>query len=173
MSQIIQCNLTTHPHQLAFIDLLNHYISDDMGGGETLNRSRAEELFVQLNNQPNFRAFFVLYEGEVAGMITTFKNISTFQARPLINIHDVIVKKSCRNKGLGHKLVGYVLALARNENCCRVNLEVREDNHRAMEVYRDFDFGSSNPKMLFWERILDDSEEGIKSTAAEKDLSSE
>ena len=58
MSQIIQCNLTTHSHQLAFIDLLNHYIADDMGGGETLNRSKAEELFVQLSNQPNFRAFF-------------------------------------------------------------------------------------------------------------------
>jgi ribosomal protein S18 acetylase RimI-like enzyme len=173
MSQIIQCNLTTHSHQLAFIDLLNHYISDEMGGGETLSRSKAEELFEQLNNQPNFRAFFVLYEGEVAGMITTFKNISTFQVRPLINIHDVIVKNSCRNKGLGHKLVGYVLDLARQENCCRVNLEVREDNHRAMEVYRDFDFGPTNPRMVFWERILEDSETQVQSAAAEEDLSND
>lgn len=166
MSQIIQCNLNQHSHQIAFIDLLNHYISDEMGGGETLNRTKADELFVQLNNQPNFRAFFVLYEGEVAGMVTTFKNISTFQVKPLINIHDVIVKKNYRNKGLGHKLVGFVLELARNENCCRVNLEVREDNHRAMEVYRDFDFGPTDPRMVFWERILDE-EEKVKSTATE------
>ncbi len=40
-----------------------------------------------------------------AGLILAFEGFSSFQCRPLLNLHDVIVSKAFRGQGLSKKLL--------------------------------------------------------------------
>ncbi len=69
------------------------------------------------------------------GIAVCFIGFSTFAARPLINIHDLAVLPEGRGNGVGRKLLTAVERKAREMNCCKVTLEVLENNRRALKVY--------------------------------------
>ena len=56
---------------------------------------------------------------------------SSFQAKPLINIHDLAVLPSHRGQGIGHRLIDAVAVRGRELGCCKMTLEVRPDNEPA------------------------------------------
>ena len=62
------------------------------------------------------------------------------KARPLLNIHDLAVLPSYRGRGVGHALLQAAEEHARREGCCKLTLEVRDDNARARALYRSFGF---------------------------------
>ena len=69
-----------------------------------------------------------------------FQGISTFQAKRLINIHDLAVLPSWRRQGIGRALLRAVEAHARERDCCKLTLEVQEDNEPARVLYARFGF---------------------------------
>jgi ribosomal protein S18 acetylase RimI-like enzyme len=74
---------------------------------------------------------------------------------PLVNIHDIAVSPQVRGKGIGRALLAAVEADARQLGCCKITLEVRSDNIRAMQLYRDVGFVSSEPaETFFWTKPL-------------------
>jgi ribosomal protein S18 acetylase RimI-like enzyme len=66
---------------------------------------------------------------------------STFAARLLINIHDLAVIPEYRGRGIGRLLLEAVEAKGHELGCCKLTLEVREDNQRAQRLYDKFGFG--------------------------------
>ncbi len=79
-----------------------------------------------------------------------FVGLSTFSALPLLNIHDLAVRPEFRGTGLGRALLDAAEDEARERGCCKLTLEVQEDNTRARSVYRAFGFddfviGDSGP----------------------------
>jgi ribosomal protein S18 acetylase RimI-like enzyme len=70
------------------------------------------------------------------GIAVCFIGFSTFAARPLINVHDLAVLPAYRRCGAGRMLLAAVERKARTLGCCKVTLEVLENNRRAMKVYR-------------------------------------
>jgi ribosomal protein S18 acetylase RimI-like enzyme len=61
--------------------------------------------------------------------------------------------------GIGAMLLERIEAKARELNCCRITLEVRQDNHVARGLYRKvgFDqaaFGAERIPMEFWHKAL-------------------
>jgi ribosomal protein S18 acetylase RimI-like enzyme len=85
--------------------------------------------------------FLALDDATPIGIAVCFVGFSTFAARPLINIHDLAVVPECRGQGVGRLLLERVEAKGRELGCCKLTLEVREDNHRAQRLYQKFGFG--------------------------------
>jgi ribosomal protein S18 acetylase RimI-like enzyme len=71
-----------------------------------------------------------------------FSAFSTFAGRPLLNIHDIHVIRPAQRRGVGRRLLEAVEAKARQLDCCKLTLEVYEDNTAARELYRKFGFVS-------------------------------
>ncbi len=74
------------------------------------------------------------------GTAVCFLGFSTWQAKPILNLHDLVVASDCRGQGVGNQLLSAVEAKARELGCCRISLEVMESNPRAKALYHRFGF---------------------------------
>jgi ribosomal protein S18 acetylase RimI-like enzyme len=148
-------DLNNPAHQAAIIELLDMYCRDEFGDGKPLAAEARANLIPGLIKHGGARVFLA-YEGdEPLGVAICLVGFSSFRARPLVNIHDIAVSPSARGKGIGRRLLAAVEADARSLGCCKVTLEVRSDNARAMGLYRSVGFQSSEPETFFWTQKLD------------------
>lgn len=157
--RIIDADLSRAEHQDALVTMLDAYMQDPMEGGVPMPEAAKRELIPGLRAHPACYVFLA-YRGESpVGFSICFLGFSTFNARPLINIHDVFVDASIRGRGIGRMLLERIEAKAHELNCCRLTLEVREDNVVARGLYRKFGFdlvtvGPKNVPMEFWRKPL-------------------
>lgn len=151
---IIQVDLQNPLHCDQLIKLLNDYMNDPMGNNRPMPKELGPQIISGLKKHSGFLGFFVLAGDQFAGLANCNVNFSTFQAKPLINIHDFIVAPECRNIGAGIFLLQEIINYASQNGFCRVNLEVREDNANAKSLYKRMGFTDCLPRMMFWERKL-------------------
>jgi len=148
------CDFTDPDHLNALASLLNHYMTDPMGEHAPHNKIQQLRLVDGLANHPSTLIFFVKVENVLAGMIIGFINFSTFNIKPYLNIHDLIVLKEFRGKGLGKALLEESIRLSKEKDFCKITLEVREDNEVAKRLYNNLNFEECEPVMLFWTKNL-------------------
>jgi ribosomal protein S18 acetylase RimI-like enzyme len=151
---IIEGNLNIDSHKQNFVKLLNEYISDKMGGGAQFNEETRKKLLNDLLNFPTLMIYFAKFRETFIGMAVCFLGYSTFKAKRLINIHDIIVSKDFRNKGVGRKIIETVIKKGKELDCCKITLEVRNDNENAKKLYQSIGFDDSTPPMFFWNKPL-------------------
>ena len=151
---IHECDFENADDLTAIGTLLNAYIKDHFGGGEQLNKLHQLRLVDALNEHPKSIVLLAEIDYVRCGMIVAFENFSTFSVKPMINIHDVIVLKEYRGKGIGKILMEGIEKIAISRGCCRLTLEVREDNPIARRLYESMGFGETEPKMLYWRKYL-------------------
>ena len=151
---ILNVDLQIPLHCDQVIKLLNDYMNDPMGNNNPMPKGLAPQIISGLKKHCGFLGFFVLADDQFAGLANCNINFSTFQAKPLINIHDFIVAPEFRKIGAGGFLIQGVLDYAAGNGFCRVNLEVREDNLAAKSLYKKMGFSDCVPRMMFWERKL-------------------
>lgn len=119
----------------AWLDLLDHYARDPMGGGAGLSVYAKANLVRELKNQPAFHGAMA-WEGDTAvGLINCFVGFSTFAAKPLLNIHDIVTRDGHRGQGIGQALLQWAEGRARQLGCCKLTLEVLSNNTPAMASY--------------------------------------
>lgn len=135
--------------------LLNHYIADPMGGGTPFSEHDGEALLNGLAEHPTTRVFLARFNEEYVGMAICFWGYSTFDIKPLINIHDLIVSPDYREKGVAGKLLQEVERAARRRGAGRITLEVRSDNDKAKALYRNFGIKEKDDPMEFWVKSLE------------------
>ncbi|MDR3268530.1 MAG: GNAT family N-acetyltransferase [Tannerella sp.] len=153
-TKIIPCNYSDPEHLQAVAGLINAYIHDEMGGGEPLSELRQLRLVDGLRNHPTAIVLLAENDGAYCGLLTAFENFATFAARPMINIHDLMVLPAARGKGIGRQLMNALIDEARRRDCCRVTLEVRHDNPVAQTLYMDLGFDDTDPPMFYWRKYL-------------------
>lgn len=119
----------------AFLDLLEHYAADPMGGGEGLSAYSRQHLVAAISKQPGFLGGLALIGAQAVGLINCFSGFSTFAARPLLNIHDIVVHRDWRGRGVGQALLAFAEEQARALGCCKLTLEVLSGNAVAMCAY--------------------------------------
>jgi ribosomal protein S18 acetylase RimI-like enzyme len=141
------------------VEMLDAYMRDPMEGGTAPSEQVKRELIPGLRAHPACYVFFALRGEEPVGFAICFLGFSTFNARPLLNIHDIFVQASSRGAGIGTLMLDRIEAKARSLNGCAITLEVREDNHRARGLYRKFGFeraavGAQREPMEFWRKGL-------------------
>lgn len=148
------CDFSNPQHLEALVFLLNHYMEDPMGDHPTLNKLQQLRLVDGLNNHPTAEVLFAVKENEYVGMTTTFVNYSTFNLKPYLYIHDVVVLNKCRGEGIGRALINKLIETSKERNYCKLTLEVREDNPAALHLYQSLGFVDCEPKMYFWTKKL-------------------
>lgn len=127
------------------LDVLNSYAADPMGGGEPLPSGVLRRLPSMLQEAPTALVLLAFADERPVGVAVCFFGLSTFRARLLLNIHDLAVLPSHRGMGIGRALLEAAEGHARRQGCCRLTLEVRDDNARAKTLYRSFGFDDGVP----------------------------
>lgn len=157
---IIDCDYHAPHHAAVLVTLLDAYARDPAAGGTPLAPTVRELLVGRLAARPD--AFSVLaFDGDTpVGLVNCFEGFSTFKARPLVNIHDVVVLAGHRRRGIAAKMIARVAEIARDRGCCKLTLEVLEGNAPARALYDRLGFGAyeldpQDGHALFWEMELD------------------
>src|SRR5260370_2029657 len=122
----IEADLPRPDHQRAIITMLDAYMRDPMEGGIPMPEATQPELTPGLRAHPACYVFLAYRVDTPIGFSICFLGFSTFNARPLINIHDIFVESSVRGKGIGRMLLERIETKARGLNCCRLTIEVGE-----------------------------------------------
>lgn len=147
---IAEANLDDPTHRAGVVEVLDSYAADPVGDGEPLSRDVRDRLPGALRDHPASLVFLAFGGERPVGVAVCFFGLSTFLARPLLNVHDLAVVPEHRGKGVGRALLEAVEARALQHGCCRLTLEVQEDNDLARVLYERFGFtdyvvGSSAP----------------------------
>jgi len=156
---IVETDLSRRAHQEALVAMLDAFMREPLQGGEPLSERVKREVVPGLRAHPACYTWLAYREEKPVGFTICFLGFSTFMARPLINIHDIFVDSSARGLGIGAMLIERVETKARELNCCRITLEVREDNRVARGLYRRVGFdrvvvGAEHVPMEFWHKPL-------------------
>lgn len=118
-----------------WLALLDHYAHDPMGGGNGLSAYAKANLVRELRDLPTFHAALAYAGDEAVGLINCFAGFSTFAARPLLNIHDIVTRSDRRGQGVGRALLGWAEQRGRELGCCKLTLEVLSNNAPALASY--------------------------------------
>lgn len=132
---IVEADLDRPEHADAVLALVDAYARDPMGDGAPLASEVLENLVPGLRAHPTTLVFLAHRGDAPVGIAVCFRGFSTFKARPLVNIHDLAVLPGERGRGTGRRLLEAVERKARDLGCCKLTLEVQEDNRRARRVY--------------------------------------
>jgi len=132
---IVQSDSSSLEHQQATLQLLDAYASDPMGDGRPLSDIARQDVIAGLRRHPMTIVFLAYQDNLAVGLAICFRGFSTFAARPLVNISDFYVAPTLRGAGIGRRLLTAVERHAREIGCCKLTLEVQENNHRAKAVY--------------------------------------
>ncbi len=137
----------------SYLAMLDAYARDPMGAGTGLPDGTRERLADDLARRPGVHGLLAEHETSPIGFATCFLGYSTFQARPLLNIHDIAVIPEWRGRSVARQLLAAIEQLARQLGCCRLTLEVRADNPRARAIYEATGFAAGTCS-LFMEKPL-------------------
>lgn len=141
------------------IQLLNDYACDPMGGGEPLTPDCIQQLPEALKSCPTALSLIAYVDGQPAGLLNAFQSVSTFAAKPLINIHDIAVSPDFRGRGVATALLTQIETIAQERGCCKLTLEVLSGNEPAQTTYlksgfAGYELDPSTGHALFWQKKL-------------------
>lgn len=128
---MIHCRLAdlNSPIDAAIIvELVDDYAQDTMGGSQPLSEEVKTTMVEGMKKTPGCFVILAEMDGHAVGLANCFMAFSTFKAKPLVNIHDLCVHHDWRGKGIGVALLSAVADEASRRGCCKVTLEVRDDN---------------------------------------------
>ena len=133
--RVLAVDQKNEANSTAWLDLLDHYARDPMGGGAGLSDYARRQLVDDLKSLPTFHGALAWAGDEPVGLINCFAGFSTFAAKPLLNIHDIVVHAGARGQGIARALLGWAEQRARELGCCKLTLEVLSNNTRALAAY--------------------------------------
>lgn len=154
--------------QRDLITLLDMYARDPAGGGAALADPVRQTLPHRLAAWPTAVSLLAyvpiataapaVADGDDAeravGLLNGFFGLSTFAARPLLNIHDLAVTPDWRGRGIGRQLLRAAEGIARERHCCKMTLEVLSGNTAARRVYQRCGFAGYRLDPVFGDALL-------------------
>lgn len=158
-TSIIQADYQNSQHANDIGFLMNCYARDPMGGNAALPKEIIDNIAIELGKRSYAFSVLCYVDNQPAGLINCFEAFSTFACKPLVNIHDVIVKKEFRGQGLSLQMLERVEEIAKSRDCCKMTLEVLTGNNVAKSAYQQFGFNAYelDPKLgsaEFWQKNL-------------------
>jgi len=141
--EIVPVDYNDKKHRTAIPFLLNEYAIGLLGHEKELEATVLENVVDGLEKFPNSIVLLAKTDDRYVGMIICFMGFSTFKAKPLLNIHDILVLKEYRNQSIGNMLLSEVEKIAQDKKCCKITLEVQQENKAARRLYNNFGFQHS------------------------------
>ena len=139
-AQVLKADYSNPEHKQSIKWLLNHYACDIMGGGKALSESVLNATIEGLSKKSYAFSFICYEDDKPVGLANCFESFSTFSAKPLINIHDLMVHEAYRGKGYSQLLLQAIEDYAIVHDYCKITLEVLEGNFVAKSSYSKFGF---------------------------------
>lgn len=124
----------------AIVTLLDVYARDAAGGGKPLSDYARTHLVAGLRARPQAFSVIAWKGSQAVGLVNCFEGFSTFAARPLVNVHDVVVRPECRGEGVAQAMLVEVERVARERAACKLTLEVLQGNTGAIRLYEGAGF---------------------------------
>lgn len=154
-----QADYANADHAAAIVMLLDSYARDPMGGGKPLPDDVCAQVVPALAASGCGFSLLAWRGDKAVGLVVCFETVSTFAARPLVNIHDIAVLPEMRGKGVGRALIAAAEAEAARRGACKVTLEVLSGNKAAQALYASCGFAPyaldpAKGQAQFWERKL-------------------
>jgi ribosomal protein S18 acetylase RimI-like enzyme len=161
--QVVDLDASNGEHTQGLLDVLDSYARDPIGGGQPLTADVRRRLPSELLAQEGAIVLLALVDERPVGAAVCFRGYSTFASAPILNIHDLAVLPEFRGRGAGQALLDNVEARAKALGCCKITLEVREDNHGARALYQregfdDYTQGGQKIRTLFLEKKVERAE---------------
>ena len=138
--EIRDADLADPADAAGIVAILNSYANHPMGGEAPLPADVQARVIRGLAAHPTTLVLLAVVDDRAVGVAVCFFGFSTFQARPLRNVHDLAVLPEYRGRRIGRALLEAVEARARARGCCKLTLEVLEQNRRARALYGTFGF---------------------------------
>jgi GNAT superfamily N-acetyltransferase len=104
---------------------------------------QSEALEAILADRSRGRIFVAREGSELVGMASLLYTISTAEGGKAALLEDLIVDPKHRRKGIGSKLINYVIQQARAEGVLRITLLTDLENDTALGLYRKLGFVDS------------------------------
>ena len=123
--------------------MMDAYAADPMGDGQPLSGYARSHLIAGLREHPTTLIFLAWQDQNPSGIAVCFRGFSTFAAKPLINVSDFYVRPQARGAGMGRALLAAIEEEAMRSGCCKLTLEVQENNTRARAIYQRFGFSQA------------------------------
>ena len=143
VTQVVEADLALPGHAAAVLAMLDAYSADPLGDGHPLSAEARANLIAGLRAHPTTLVFVAFHAGVAVGVATCFRGFSTFAAKPLINVHDFYVVPALRGRGVAGALMAAVERKARETGCCKLTLEVLENNVPARRLYERCGFSQA------------------------------
>jgi ribosomal protein S18 acetylase RimI-like enzyme len=124
----------------SLVSLLDEYARSPEGGAQALPEAVRSSLCDVLASRAHYAGWIARIDGLAAGLINCFEGVSTFRAKPLLNIHDIIVSAPFRRRGVARALLAAAERGALQRGCCKLTLEVLAGNGAAIAAYRGAGF---------------------------------
>jgi len=142
MIEVVRACYSDPTHAAALVDLLDAYARDPAGGGEPLSDFARSNLIDALAARP-FIFSVLAFDGVTpVGLVNAIEGFSTFACRPLVNVHDVMVRDSHRGRGIAAMMFAEIEAIARERDACKLTLEVLDGNAAARSLYQRLGFAA-------------------------------
>lgn len=159
MLHLERIDLQKTSHCTALTTLLNAYAQDPMGGGEPLHPKILEALPQQLAKRSDYLGILAFNRAHAIGLLNAFEGFSTFNAEPLLNIHDIYVAPVARGNRVAHHMLAAVEKISRQRGYCKMTLEVLRGNAVAKRVYsacgfHTYTLDASTGAAEFWQKEL-------------------
>jgi GNAT superfamily N-acetyltransferase len=156
---VVRVDFAREDHRGALLALLDEYACTPEGGGCPLATEVKASLCDVLAARLHYAGWLAFTDGQPVGLINCFEGVSTFRARPLLNVHDIVVTASYRRRGIASTLLRQAELHARATGCCKLTLEVLEGNRSAIAAYAAAGFQAYqlDPAMgraMFFEKML-------------------
>lgn len=143
---VIEVDLRDETQMGEIIAVLDSYAREPAGGQAPLAADVRERLRTDLARVPGAVVLGAADpDAGIVGVAVCFRGYSTFKAMPLLNVHDLAVLPEHRGRGVGTALLAGVERRARADGCCKLTLEVLDDNDGARRLYENFGFGDGGP----------------------------
>jgi GNAT superfamily N-acetyltransferase len=124
------------------VELLGELFSHEREFSPDPDKQR-EALEAILADRSRGRIFVAREGSELVGMASLLYTISTAEGGKAALFEDLIVDPKHRRKGVGSKLVNYVIQQARAEGVLRITLLTDLENDTALGLYRKLGFVDS------------------------------
>ena len=157
--KVVEADLDLQDHQRDVLSLTSAYAIDPMGNGAPLSTATLDRLIPGLKAHPTTIIFLAYIKDKAIGIATCFLGFSTFSALPIINISDFSVLPEYRGNGIGKSMLQEIEKKAKSLGCCRVTLEVQENNLLARKVYQEAGFSQAvygpdtGGSLYYWKKI--------------------
>ena len=129
------------------VELLGQLFSQEREFSADPEKQR-EALEAILADRSRGRLFVAREGSEVVGMASLLYTVSTAEGGKAALFEDLFVDPKYRRKGVGAKLVSYVIQQARAEGVLRITLLTDLENDTALELYRKLGFVDSPMKPM-------------------------